>query len=347
MAQALGFKDTPDSSGSSVQLLKYDIPIPEGTSLLVKMLAAPINPLDLLVLANKYPVRPQNFEQGNMIAGYDGLAEVVGLGPDTQGFECGDRVILKRHGLGTWRTHAVFGSNDLLKVPKDMQESAAAILRMGTLNAYLLLETNIQQAKSGDWVIINAATGVVAHFLTQFANLKGMNVICIIRDREDAQREKLTLQKHGAAVVLEEKELSDSLALDGKQIMLGFDAVFGAGGQTLLNMLSPGATYVVYGFQGGLHTGVHVEATQELIFLKNITFKGFRLSAALAAMKDQEQEALFVLFSEQLRKGQLTMPLLEPVDWNAKADNAEVLQDAIRRAGKGRIGQHKMVFVFS
>ena len=234
-----------------------------------------------------------------------------------------------------------------MKIPKEMPSKAAAIARMGILNAYLLLETNIQYVRAGEWIIVNAATSVVSHFLVQMARLKGINVISVIREREDAEREKRSLQRHGVNAVLEDEELNDTAILEGKSIKLAFDAVFGEVGQRMLNTLGPESNYVAYGLLGGVGPDVHVKATQELIWLKNITFKRFRFSAALAATKGEEQESLLALFSDHYQKGILTMPLLDEVKWDLKASGADVLNDAIKRARQPRVGQHKMILDFA
>ena len=309
------------------------------------MLAAPINPLDLLVLKGQYPVKPQRTEQESPIPGYDGVAEIIQRGDNVQNLAEGDRVILKKHGLGTWRTHAVFDQNELLRVPKDMDVYAASIVRMSILNAYLLLQNNTQQAHPGDWIIVNAATSTVAHFITRLARLKGLEVISVIRDRDDASRVSQSLRRHGSSAVLEERELPHAQVLKDKKIILAYDAVFGEAGQRLIGTLSPGATYVAYGFLGGLNAEAKINIDQGLIFLKNITFRGFRLSAALSALGDEEQEALLSVFSKQLQEGQLTMPLLNTVEW-PKDGSVKALEQAVAGADSGVLGQHKTIFTF-
>lgn len=346
MAETLVFGSPSNGSGTyNLRLLEHGIPVPGTSQVLVKMLAAPINPLDLLVLKCQYPVKPQHMEQDSSIPGYDGVAEIVQRGDEVQNFAEGDRVILKKHGLGTWRTHAVFDQNELLKVPKDMDVNAASIVRMSILNAYLLLQNNAQEAHPGDWIIVNAATSTVAHFITRLARLKGLQVISVIRDRDDATKVAESLRRHGSSVVLEERELSQADVLKDKKIILGYDAVFGEAGQRLIGTLSPGATYVTYGFLGGLNAEAKISIDQGLIFLKNIAFRGFRLSSALSALSDEEQEALLSMFSKQLQEGQLTMPLLNLVDW-PKDGNVEALEQAVAGADGGVLGQHKKIITF-
>ena len=280
-----------------------------------------------------------------MIPGYDGVGEIVKCGHSSQDLKPGDRVILKRHGLGTWRTHAALSTSDVLRVPNDMDISAAAILRMSILNAYLLLHNNAQHTHPGDWILVNAATSTVAHFLIQFANAKGLHVICVIRDRDDAAKTKQMLQRHGAALVWEEKDMPEAEAIQSKKITLAFDAVFGEAGQKLISALTPGAKYVAFGFLGDPGPGAQLVINQELIWLKDITFCGFRLSKALLALSGDEQEALFAHFSRQLHEGQLTMPMLDLVNWPGDGE-VEVLKKTVADANSGEMGRQKKVIVF-
>ena len=244
MAQSLTFERSPSSVADSLRLISHDVPRPQNDEVLVKMLATPINPLDLLVLQNKYPVKAQHFEAGRPIPGFDGVAEVMKCGSNVKQLIAGDKFIVKRHGLGTWRTHACFSTQDVLQIPGDMDPMAAALLRMGILMAFLMLKENASVAQPGDWIIMNGATGVIAHFLGQFAHAQGLKVASVIRDRPAATAVADTLRNHAADIVLTESELGSTDKLQDRHIVLAFDAVFGPAGQSLASALSPGGVYI-------------------------------------------------------------------------------------------------------
>jgi len=311
------------------------------------MLATPINPLDILVLQNKYPVKAQHFEEGRPIPGFDGIAEVMKCGSNFKQLIAGDKFIVKRHGLGIWRTHACFSTQDVLQIPGDMDPMAAALLRMGILMAFLMLKENASVAQPGDWIIMNGATGVIAHFLGQFAHAQGLKVASVIRDRPAATAVADTLRNHAADSVLTESELGSTDKLQDRHIVLAFDAVFGPAGQSLASALSPGGVYISYGFMGGWDPSSNISISQPLIVLRNIVFKAFRFSSALAAVSDEHQRALCIWILEMLATGSLTMPLIETVTWSQREAAEEKLKDAVRRAISGEIGQQKQVFVFT
>ena len=349
MAQTLALSECgPDFSTDHLHLLQHDVPNPGFGQVLVKMLAAPINPLDLVVLQNKYPVKPQNSEQGQQIPGYDGAGCVIQCHPSVTEFVAGDHVIITRHGLGTWRTHGLFSAQDVMKVPRDLAPEAASILRMGILVAYLLLEKNSAHIRPGDWIILNAATGVIAHFLVQFAQKKGLRVISVIRERSDVSKTKSLLRTHGSDIVLVETELASPALnqLKGKRVMLALDAVFGTGGMQLIDTLSVGATYVSYGFLGGMSAGHNIRIGQESFFQRSITFKGFRFSSASSTLTEDERSSLCDWLAGMLRKGELKMPFLDRVKWDSGLVDGQALRQAVAKAQKAEVGQGKAVFVF-
>lgn len=109
-------------------------PLPRSLSqVLVSLRVVPINPGDL------YNVRmgstPYTAESDALkppfIAGNDGLAVVVKVGPGVKNLSENDWVIPFKTGMGTWRSLAVWREKDVLKMPVDLMPiEYAAMLRM-------------------------------------------------------------------------------------------------------------------------------------------------------------------------------------------------------------------------
>ena len=119
ISKALSYSE-PVASGSTTQFLhllsdSINTSTLSDNSLVVRFLAAPVNPVDLLVLAGKYPVKPR-FRIGNSsIAGYDGIAEVVWVGSAASSFfRVGDRVLPRAHGFGTGARRESAGAGRVL-----------------------------------------------------------------------------------------------------------------------------------------------------------------------------------------------------------------------------------------
>lgn len=317
---------------------------------LVKFLAAPINPLDVLVLADLYPVKPQHHYSGEPIPGYDGVAEVVDCGKDVSELAAGDLVIPSKFGIGTWRTHAVLDVQWLQKISRPTDMAFAAILRISIAPAFCLVE-DMCTLKPGDWIIQNAATSVVAQMVVQFAHRRGIGTISVIRDRpaDATEAVKRSLHELGADIVVTESELPEHAGIKAKRIMLALDAVFGLPGRGLVKSLSPGGTFVQLGFLGGAKSQLPLDADD--LFARQLTLRGFRGTAQIGLRSGDEQRDLFNWFISIFNSGELVLPALglDKVAWDmgGKGGSEEGVVTAVKRAQQGKLGQRKQVIVFS
>lgn len=226
------------------------------------------------------------------------------------------------------------------------------MLKVSVLPGYLLVE-DMARLKPGDWIIQNAATSVVAQMVVQFARLRGLRSISVIRDRETACTAyiKQSLTELGADMVLTEKELSEeSVHLKTKPIKLALDSVFGASGRLLVDCLATGGTFVQLGFLAG--AGERLQLRSEDLFVRQLTLRGFRGSAQIAQRTFSEQCSLLEWLVQLFNAGTLVLPPLgvETLQWNVPDEgkgNEVRLLAAIDRAKKGVMGQRKQMFVFT
>jgi trans-2-enoyl-CoA reductase len=351
MSQVCTFGEPATAGQPLSSILQFhEEPLPEcpADRLLLQMLSAPVNPLDLLVLQDKYAVKPENRStNGGQIPGYDGMARVCAVGSSVSNYKIGDQVIIARHGLGTWRTHLLVSPADILAVPSNTCPEFGALLRMGVTPAHLLLTTSGRNLKAGDWIIQNAATGVIAHFITQFARLRGFRVISVIRDRDNIEAEQLSLQSHGANVIIKESQLDDDSIFQDKKIMLGLDAVYGRLAERMALRMAKNSIFCSYGFLSGLGPETHIKITPQLIWINKITFEGFRMSQTLNELSKAEQQELVTWFANLGIEGRLRLPNTETVFWRSLADAEQKLRDAVKRRSDGSmVGLHKTVIRF-
>lgn len=243
-AQTITFQRSSSDPASAICVHYHDptgdSPIPSD-AVLLKFLAAPVNPLDLLVIAGRYPVQPTYSYSNEPIPGYGGLARVERVGDSVTSLRTGDHVIRRSHGPGTWRTEAVVPASAVLKVSNQLDPSTAGLLKTGCTAAYMLLESS-NALQPGDWVALNAATGWIARMVVQFARLRSCPSICVIRDRENVESTRQSLLDYGARVVVTELQLEKegpASVAAGKRVKLALDAVFGQSGQRLAALLAP------------------------------------------------------------------------------------------------------------
>ena len=83
---------------------------PAAGEVLVKVLAFPINPADLLTLQGVYP----RLDAGTNAIGNEAVGEISAVGDDVGGFAVGDRVILL--GLNNWREYRLAKAGEVLKM---------------------------------------------------------------------------------------------------------------------------------------------------------------------------------------------------------------------------------------
>jgi len=134
---------TPGTASNSlnVNFSEYEFEPISTDEILIKLHAAPVNPLDIYVMKGMYPVKPQHQHKGEPILGFDGVGEVLECGAAVKNLSAGDIIIPKDYGMGTWRSHAVLDAGKVQKIPRPHDLTVAAILKLGIVPAYLLLRT--------------------------------------------------------------------------------------------------------------------------------------------------------------------------------------------------------------
>ncbi|PHH92659.1 hypothetical protein CDD83_6263 [Cordyceps sp. RAO-2017] len=340
---------SPDAS-SAIRLFRAEAELPplKESDVAVQFLASPVTPQDLLVIAGRYPVKPSHKHEHLAIPGYDGVCRVTAVGSKVTALQPGDHAVPSRHGLGTWRSHAVVDSSALVKVPRELDSVAASSLKMGAVVAWLLLEEQ-DGLGPGDWIVQNAASGVIGQFVAQLARLRGLNTLSVVRDREDVESVRQRLLDLGASVVMTEAELETCQGqvpcLDGKRVVLALDSVFGEPGKRLVGVLTPGASYINYGSLGGADGELRL--SQKDLFWKHIKFTNFRLSAVLAAYDQNQFADLLDWLSRCFLQGQLRVPEVDLVHLSRAEDPERLARDTLAKAtAQERVGHKRQVFVF-
>lgn len=349
--QALTFKlstQEGESPSAILNVQNFETTAVGKNQVLIQILAAPINPLDIHVLRGQYPVKPRNQVGSEWIAGFDGVAKVIQCGSDVQELSVGNTVIPKGYGLGTWRTHAVVEVSDVIKITGSLDILFAAIIKTVVLPAYFLVE-DMKIIEQGDWVIQNAGTSAISQMAAQFVRLKGGHTISIIRDYADSEIGKTVKQAvSGDSTIVEEESQVDAAGIkEGRKIVLALDSVWGDSARQLASTLSNGATFVNYGQFGGGGPTSSIPLTHADIFWRSITFRSFRSTAQAAVRTETEIDELLVWFADLFNAKQLRLPRLHLVKWDPEVDDVEVvLRKAVEDVHDQVANRGKTVFVF-
>jgi trans-2-enoyl-CoA reductase len=354
--QALTFKQ-PAQGGESLtkflRLQKFEITSPGENEVLIQLLASPINPLEILVLQDKYPAKPKHKIDSEFVPGFDGVAKVIQTGSGVQELSVGDIVVPKSYGLGTWRTHAVVDPIDLIKINGVNSDNFlfAAILKSVVLAAYFLVE-DLRKLQKGDWVIQNAGTSAISQMVAQFVRIKGAHTISVIHDRPGSELGQIVKQaiSRDSDVVVEESNIDPAVINNGRKIVLGLDCVWGDSARRLADSLSNGAIFANYGLLGAGPGGPASSIPLRLgdIFWKQLTFRSYRTTAQTALRTDEELSRLLSWFIELFDSKQLKLPRLHVVDWNTQVVDLETtLKTVVENAGSSEMNKSKTLFLFT
>ncbi|XP_018563523.1 enoyl-[acyl-carrier-protein] reductase, mitochondrial-like [Anoplophora glabripennis] len=245
---------------------------PKENQVLLKMLASPVNPIDINVIEGKYIFKPQL----PTVAGSEGVGEVISVGPGVSDLKVGDHAVIMTMYSGTWRSHLTVPRNSVLKVPSELGLVEAATLAINPCTAYRMLKDCVN-LKSGDTVVQNGSNSACGQNIIQLARVWGINTVNIIRTRPNVEEVKDFLTSLGATHVLTEEEFKSTDIFKSGEVAaakLALDCVGGQSAAALLRNLQIGSTLVVYGGMSKQPVSIPVSA---LIF-KDIHVCGFRIA---------------------------------------------------------------------
>jgi NADPH:quinone reductase-like Zn-dependent oxidoreductase len=252
-----------------------DLPGPGRPGLgevLVGMAMAPINPADRLAAAGLYA--PLD-ELPNVI-GAEGMGVVEEKGAGVPGIDVGDRVMLMSR--GNWVRRRRVAARDVLRVPAELADAQAAMLRINPATAFRLL-TRLGLGR-GDWLIQNAARSSVARWVRLLAERRGVRTMNIVRSG--------TLDED-AASLSDGEDLHERVAAatGGAPVMAALDAVAGGATGRLAACLAPGGEILVFGHLSGEPCSV----PSALLTTRGLRVGGFSLRPAEKGERSWERAA--------------------------------------------------------
>jgi mitochondrial enoyl-[acyl-carrier protein] reductase / trans-2-enoyl-CoA reductase len=274
----------------------------QGKDVLVKMLAAPINPADLNIIEGNYGKLPKL----PAFAGSEGVGVVEQVGSEVSNLKVGQRVIPSTPGLGTWRNHIVSSENNFSVVSSDIPIEYASVIAVNPCTAYRLLK-DFSSLKPGDVIIQNAASSMVGHAVVQIAKSMGVKTVSIIRSRPEEGQMVERLKLLGGDIVVTEEYASShhmtKLLSDLPKPKLAFNAVGGNSVRNLAKHLGESGTIVTY---GGMSRQAISVSTSPFIF-NDLTMKGFWLSRWVEKNSKEAREKMISEVATLMKEKKLTL----------------------------------------
>lgn len=277
-----------------IEAVDFQLPPLAPGEVLVSVLAAPINPSDVLTLTGQYGMLPPL----PAVGGNEGVGRVVELGPNVEGLQVGQTVLLPVSS-GTWTTHMVADAKRLMPLPTAADPKQLAMLTVNPPTALLML-SDFVELKPGDWVIQDAANCAVASYLIQLAKIRGLKTVNVVR-RESAIAQ---VEENGGDVVLVDaddlhKRVAE--ATGGAKIRLAVDAVGGMATDHLAKCLAEGGVLINYGAMSGEPCMV---SPYSFVF-RDVTLRGFWLAHWFRKATVQRQREVFGELTQLVAAGKL------------------------------------------
>ncbi len=305
-----------DAPGSEPRLGSVVLPPRTPGTTLVAVVAAPLNPLDLLIASGMFhSVRHE--------AAYVPGSECVGVVLDSDRYPPGSRVYAECHASpatpGAFATQVLIPDADLLPLPDGVDPvQAAAVGNSGTA-AFMPL-VDVAGLRPGETVLVLGATGAVGQLAVQVAHRRGAGrVVGVARDH--VALERLLALGADAVVALRTDEDEDQLAARlltaAGPVDVVLDGVYGMPLEAALQVCAPHARVVNIGNLAG----ATAQVPAGLLRGKQLTLSGF---AGLHTPLEDKRAALTWLWTA-LAGGELqvevhTFPLAElPAAWRAQA----------------------------
>jgi NADPH:quinone reductase-like Zn-dependent oxidoreductase len=217
-------------------------PVPGPGQVLVRMIASPVNPSDLLMVRGEYgrlpplPATPGFEGVGVVEAGQGLLARRV----------LGRRVAVLNSASGNWQEKVVLPARQAVPVPRALTDEQAATFFVNPASA-LIMTRYLLRVPAGAWLLQTAAGSALGRMVIRLGRAYGFRTLNVVRRREQA--EELLRADGTAAVATNEESLRERVAAltNGEGVPFAIDAVGGATGSEVIHALSRGGRLLVYG----------------------------------------------------------------------------------------------------
>lgn len=162
----------------TIHTVLREIPIPEisDSEVLIRVKAAAVNPVDLLVLTGSVKLiqgYAMPLTLGNECAGI-----VEQVGSTVQGFQRGDRVYtrLPIHKIGAFAEYVAVDEKEIARMPNGYDFATAAAIPLTGLTAWQALTEELE-AKPGQTILIPGGSGSFGQMAVPLAKALGLHVL--------------------------------------------------------------------------------------------------------------------------------------------------------------------------
>ena len=217
---------------------------PIKSEVLIEHAAIGLNYIDTYHRSGLYPLMmPSGL-------GMEASGIIKEVGPDVSNFSVGDSVAYAALPLGSYSSHRIYRTQNLIKVPKEIDLNiAAAIMTKGLTTYYLIHKT--YPVLGNETILFHAAAGGVGQIFCQWAKSLGCKVIGTVGSEEKIKIAK----KNGCDEIINyNKEDFAKKVMEitnGKGVPVVYDGVGKSTFEKSLECLSVRGTMVSFGNASG------------------------------------------------------------------------------------------------
>lgn len=226
------FNEAGDTS--VLQRQTHTLAAPAPDEIQIQHTAIGVNFVDIYHRSGQYPVAalPSGL-------GVEAVGVVTATGSAVDHLRIGQRVAYVSLPLGAYSTHRNLLASRAVALPDQFEDQAVAALLLRGITAHMLFE-QVHHLAAGQTVLIHAAAGGLGLVLTQWAKMKGANVIGTVGSADKAK----LARSHGADHLIEYK--NKNFVDEVMRITQGKGADFvvdGIGASTLTQSLEAAAAF--------------------------------------------------------------------------------------------------------
>jgi NADPH:quinone reductase len=229
----------------ALQWKELPTPVPKSGEVLVEIKAASLNFPDLLIVQNKYQIKPPL----PFIPGAEYAGVIAAVGPDVKHLQVGQSVACLS-GTGGFATHTIAPAHLCLPLPAGFPHAdAAAFIMTYATSHHALVDRG--QVKAGETVLVLGAAGGVGTAAIQIAKVLGARVIAAASS--DEKCELCRSIGADATINYSREPLRDAInaATGGRGPDVIYDPVGGDLAEPALRSIAWRGRYLVIGFASG------------------------------------------------------------------------------------------------
>lgn len=305
-----------------------DIPVPEPGrgEVRVRMIAAPINPSDLMVVRGKYGRLPSL----PATPGFEGAGVIDAVGPGLlaklRGLRPGRRVAVLHPAGGTWQEHVVISARQAVPVNADLADEQVASFFVNPATV-LVMTGWVLKVPAGAWLLQTAAGSALGRMIIRLGRHLGFRTINVVRRHDQVDELK---DLGGDEVICTQTQVIEDRVRDitgGEGVRYALDAVGGGMGLGAVRALGHGGRLLVY----GTLSGEPIPLDPRTIMVGQKRIEGFWLSEWVKQQGALTMLKLFRNINRLLSAGVLTTAAQGAFPMSKIADAVQLAETPGRR----------------